>query len=268
MEGRKNTYPSWLDLFALVTVFFVVSGVCGLLKPLIDRQPWAPAGLGTFISYSLSMLLTIFFAVFAKKARDGERIRSRLFFGKHHHIAYVLWGMVMTVAISIAVEPLIELFPARWYQWLTDAMGRGSWAIMTSIVVAPILEEILFRGIIQDNAMKRWGGYPGMLIASGIFALVHIIPQQVVSAFFISLAIGYVFMQTRSLVAVILIHAINNILAYIQMTLSNGQATTIRELLGNDSWYNVIYWGSVALCVISVVVIASTDLRTKIYRKE
>ena len=86
--------------------------------------------------------------------------------------------------------------------------------MLTVIVAAPILEEILFRGIIQGSLVRKYGPWRGVLVASAIFGVVHGIPQQVVNAFFVGAVLGFVYYCSRSLIVVMVIHAINNAFSY------------------------------------------------------
>lgn len=86
-------------------------------------------------------------------------------------------------AATILIEPVVALFPERWLELLDEHMRLGGWMMLTVIVAAPILEEILFRGIIQGSLVRKYGPWRGVLVASAIFGVVHGIPQQVVNAF-------------------------------------------------------------------------------------
>ena len=129
------------------------------------------------------------------------------------------------------------------------------------MVAAPILEEVLFRGILQESLTEKLGGWRGVLAASAIFGIVHVIPQQMVNAFFVGIILGYIYIKTRSLLPVILIHAINNALAFIQIVIFGDQGyVTTREAVNNDTIYWIIYG---ICCVVFVVALINLHRQLK-----
>lgn len=84
------------------------------------------------------------------------------------------------------------------------------WFYVFAIVVAPINEEIMFRGFFVPRL--------GIVISAILFAIPHITYAstygiEVIAAFIFGLLAGYVFKKTRSLYASIIAHALVNALA-------------------------------------------------------
>ncbi|MDR0510743.1 MAG: CPBP family intramembrane metalloprotease [Rikenellaceae bacterium] len=251
MVHNNRLYPSWIDLLVILGIIFlanIVGGFSALLLPAGKPQ-------GMLLGYSAGMTLAIAGVLLHRKLVGGEKPRCNRFNLRFDHVAVILWGLLLVVAVSVMIDPLTNLMPKENYEQMTGMIGQGGWAVLMTVVAAPLFEETLFRGIIQNSAMRRWGDYGGLLIASVIFAVIHIVPVQIVGAFFVSLAIGYVYLRTRSLLAVMLIHAANNIIAMLQSSLSGGKMIPLSELVGNRRLYLFIYWSCVALCVTSVVFI-------------
>ena len=97
-------------------------------------------------------------------------------------------------------------------------MSRNVFGILSITIMAPLVEELLFRGAIQGY-MHRKGMKPlhAILIASAIFGIVHMNPIQIPFAFAIGLIFGWLYYRTGSLVPGIVGHFINNSIACIQM---------------------------------------------------
>lgn len=81
-------------------------------------------------------------------------------------------------------------------------------------VLTPIIEECVFRGVLQTSLMRLSGGkrWPALLLTSAIFSVVHwwaIEPnwQSLIPLFVIGLVFGYVYERTGSLLTPILTHA-------------------------------------------------------------
>ncbi len=101
----------------------------------------------------------------------------------------VLWFLAISfasdaVVLWLAPEPMIESYlqaftptvPAEW-------LGMASVAIL----IAPVLEEILFRGILLGALRHRFSIHAAILGSTFLFAAVHIKPIQVIAA----LPLGY-----------------------------------------------------------------------------
>ena len=111
----------------------------------------------------------------------------------------------------IAHETLRVLVESPW--------GPARWGlILSAVLLAPVLEEILFRGLLQTSLLHsgvvggRWGV---ILIASALFALIHAgiaDPQALPTLFVLAVGLGYAYERSGSLWAPIGIHAIFNTL--------------------------------------------------------
>ena len=156
----------------------------------------------------------------------------------------LLCGYLLMWCVSIAVEPLAELLPGD-----QSSLGGGGWLLVSAVMLAPVFEEVIFRGYTAGILRRLYGGLAAWLASSLIFGLVHLIPSVVLSATFSGLVLGYYYLRYRSLMMVIILHAMNNITACFLRSIDLGE-TTIRELLGGGA----LYWSVFAFCVVVAVV--------------
>ena len=98
------------------------------------------------------------------------------------------------------------------------AMSRNVFGIISITIMAPLVEELLFRGAIQGYMLRK-GMKPlhAILIASAIFGIVHMNPIQIPFAFAIGMIFGWLYYRTGSVIPGIVGHFINNSIACIQM---------------------------------------------------
>ena len=119
-------------------------------------------------------------------------------------------------------------------------MSRNVFGIISITIMAPLVEELLFRGAIQGYMLRK-GMKPlhAILIASAIFGIVHMNPIQIPFAFAIGLIFGWLYYRTGSVVPGIIGHFINNSIACLQMaTMSKEEFnTTTIEWLGDGPTY-------------------------------
>ena len=81
---------------------------------------------------------------------------------------------------------------------------------MTLGVMAPIFEEILFRGFFYAAVKPHIGAFPGMLASAGLFALLHFDKGGVLMLFAIGFVLAYTFEKTRSLLPSMVAHGLWN----------------------------------------------------------
>ncbi len=77
-------------------------------------------------------------------------------------------------------------------------------------VMAPLLEELLFRGYLQNAFMEKMKPGYAIALASLIFAAVHFQPLAAPALFVMGAAFGYLYYLTGSLKTNIALHALNN----------------------------------------------------------
>lgn len=83
-------------------------------------------------------------------------------------------------------------------------------ALILACLAAPVIEEALFRGVMLRGLAATKGAARGLLIASALFAVVHINPLLFPAAFLLGILLGAVYLRTGSLVASIVLHALYN----------------------------------------------------------
>lgn len=255
-EEFRVAYPSWGDLLTLLGVFIVATVLGSLLTGVLQKIGSVSVGFGAFLGYVIQFSLVIIFGLFQRKIRSPKETRLLKFGLAKLDFVIILWGTIMVLATGVVIEPLLNLFPETYLDRLGNIMAAGGWMMFTSIVIAPIMEEILFRGILQDALMRKYGVFVGILIASAVFGIVHIIPQQVVNAFMIGIVLGYIYYRTGALLPVILIHCINNAISYFTWMLNGETLLSTREQMGNDTLYFTVYGIACVLFVIGFVSIA------------
>ena len=107
-------------------------------------------------------------------------------------------------------------------------MSHSPFGMLSIGLLAPILEELLFRGAIQgclqQTVKKPWAS---IIIASLIFGIVHMNPAQIPFAFLIGIMFGWLYYRTGSLLPGIVGHVLNNSVASLNMLIYDN--ATIEE---------------------------------------
>lgn len=126
-------------------------------------------------------------------------------------------------------EYLTEIVPTQgipwlenWYQIMSETFQKvfdyPIASFLTICILAPILEEILFRGIILRGMLQK-GLSPifAIFFSSILFGLAHLNPWQFLGAGFLGGIIGFVYYRTKSLWLAIFLHALNNMISFYYM---------------------------------------------------
>lgn len=252
-EETSRPFPSWSDLLAFLGIFLLCTLAGGLLiAPLMKLSGSVSEQAAAFAGYSVQFALTIALTLMYRRSRGGKGKLFR-FSMKWFNAALILWGVVLVFLIGIVIEPLLDIFPDSYMELLNNAIGQGGWAVATAVIAAPIMEEMLFRGIVLESVRSRFGSCRAILISAAAFGLVHIIPQQMINAFLVGIVLGFIYVRTESLISVIILHAVNNALAYLQTTVFGQQELSVKELTGGGTLYWVIYGISAAVCILALI---------------
>lgn len=91
-----------------------------------------------------------------------------------------------------------------------ERMVKGPGAFVTVCLLAPVVEEMLFRGIILRSFLHQYPSRPAIAGSAFIFGLAHLNLYQFVTAFLFGLVAGWLYERSRSLWPPILLHAACN----------------------------------------------------------
>lgn len=114
-------------------------------------------------------------------------------------------GVLPLLGIEVSSQPILSGFTDDVAPW----WFRG-WLILAAVVVAPIVEEIVFRGVFMPALMRSLGRYGALLFVSVFFALIHGHGPSFLPLFVIGLGFGVAYLHTASLRVAIGMHAIFN----------------------------------------------------------
>ena len=82
------------------------------------------------------------------------------------------------------------------------------------IVIAPIVEEIFFRGFLLRFFVDKTGVFYGSVVSALIFAVFHLQWQSIIPIFILGLIINHMVIKHKSIVPAIIFHVINNGIAF------------------------------------------------------
>jgi membrane protease YdiL (CAAX protease family) len=242
-EQASNFYPTIRQSFNILGYLLLITITLGMITAILSPRG-NMSSLIILLVYSVSFILTIRYAS-RKKGSD------QFSFGPIPGVSYLLI-VPATMALFILYEPIVNLIPVPdWARSFFDLEDSDPFNLFSMIIAAPLLEEILFRGIILDGFLKRYSPGKAIVWSSLLFGLIHLNPWQFIAAFAIGLATGWMYWKSRSLLPCIIIHFVTNASAVAMAKLAKDSWMPFQQFVGDDSIYFSIFASAIVVLIIT-----------------
>ncbi len=184
--------------------------------------------IGGVIAFIISALLEAIFlvaplvVVFSRRlpaARFRERMRWLGFRSTPlvPALGVIVVALVIGLGGSLLYSQLIAYFHLPLKTNSDVLLEQGKAAPLTTLgllaaaaLVAPICEEVFFRGFVFTGLLKRMSLWPSVLLSAVIFGVAHADLGSLVPLFIIGLALAWARWRTDSIWPGIVVHALNN----------------------------------------------------------
>ncbi|WBA42636.1 CPBP family intramembrane glutamic endopeptidase [Hymenobacter canadensis] len=134
------------------------------------------------------------------------------------------WLVVALPALVLAADMVLSLIdllhlPAFSPDTYQKLLKLPAVAFLVLCVAAPVLEELLLRGVLLQGLLRNFPGRPWIAIGQSalIFGLMHANPPQSLATFVLGLLMGWLYYRTRSLWLCMGVHFLNNLFAFTAM---------------------------------------------------
>ena len=220
-----STLLAWFLGNALAVLFFACLAAVFYLEGIDIRQVLgvmqSPIGITvSALASDLALLGVVYFRIvrpgaisWAAMGVDRKLLPRRLLPG--FPLGFALF------AVSGAVELLLSGFGIRQTQADIFASVRhaSSWEfgllLLAGAVVAPIVEEIYFRGFVFRGYLDEKGPMQAYIFSSAIFAAIHMNAPALLPIFAMGLLLSFLYSRTGSIVPGMAAHAFNNAAAFL-----------------------------------------------------
>ena len=95
---------------------------------------------------------------------------------------------------------------------IVTLFGGFGLAFVAAVIFAPIIEEIVFRGMLLPAFAKRYGFRTGAVASSVVFMLVHLNPITMISALPLGIYLAIMYKRTNSIYPGMILHASWNLM--------------------------------------------------------
>lgn len=211
----RDPYPSLARTVGLLVGTLLAAAV--LAGATMALFPDWPDILQMAVPTEIALAAAVMYAI----RRTGLSWRDAL--GFHAMEARALAPLALIVIGSVAVfselyvviqriVPVPEAFESMLRDLLQmDGSVDFMFTLLVAVIVAPALEEALFRGVILQGLARRYGPHTASFWTAAFFALFHLYnPWQILPTFLLGLILAWLVLSTRSLVASMVAHSVFN----------------------------------------------------------
>lgn len=144
--------------------------------------------------------------------------------------SYGSWELVAWI-LSRAAPDLLNWLVQMLPEKPAGNLGHDIFTVLILVVAAPVVEEVLFRGVLFSRWGVKWGVRTGIVVSAVAFGVLH---ANVIGIGFVGLVAAMLYFQTRTLIVPIVFHATNNAIGAIGMYLPGGSDTA--AIIDGDGW--------------------------------
>ena len=215
LQSRAWSLSSILLLFIIIISFLLISFFLPI-KESISQQ------LTCFCLFGAIVTSLILYLNYRKE---------NLSFGlSANNLIYVIWTpliylltIILLLIVGIINQYLltnlfnVEIKPQEILEKFKELEKTYEIIIfgISSVVIAPLYEELLFRGIIFPKLIQKTNFLTAVILSSLIFAILHFHLSALLPLFSLSLILSLIYLQTLSLWPCIFLHALFNLISII-----------------------------------------------------
>ena len=222
--ASQNWYPTFWQGANLVVVYIFIQTLIDFPLALFDYQKGTDLLYEPWIKVPVFIISTL--AILYLGYRYSGLELKKVFPLKGFNIL-IIAAMILTfeslqyflMEINAQLEKVLP--PPAWFLELFSRLFEsdlGLWGgIVRVVILAPVVEELIFRGVIMSGFMRNYKAGYAIFYSALLFALFHLNPWQFPSTLLLGLILGWVRIRTGSILACISGHAIHNGLVFLSV---------------------------------------------------
>ena len=215
--GKIRYYPTFLQAVHLVVLYIFIQTVVDFPLAVYDYYK------GTDYLYlpvkkvilGVGSILFILYYGYRKSKNKLFEVFPFKFFNPLivlFIITFIVAAQTLVSEANIYVQKFIP--PPHWFPELFNNIFESDYgwfgAFMKVVIIAPVVEESIFRGVIMNGFMRNYPKFPAVFLSALLFALFHLNPWQFPATFVLGLLLGWLMVRTHNLLVCMMGHAINN----------------------------------------------------------
>ena len=255
LKNYTGTYISGIDVFISLILFIltfsllnqiVIEKIYSMVMTIINSTGYvdlSPEILANSLTHiALSLIYLIFISLYSFTSKTFSLLPLIKDFSFPYKLSVYKDSLVGLIALILAIFPLncvINLLEAIYTALSIKPINQSALNVLlnsrensvafaleifTIVILAPCIEEFLFRGVIQTYLRKKYRSIRAIIYSSFIFSIIHFSVGQgsyniliLISIFILGLYLGFIYEKTRSLISSITLHVTFNLINVIKI---------------------------------------------------
>lgn len=187
-------------------------------------NPDGPQKIYTFLSFIIGqsfMLLPLLWFLLSNKYPLFQTLRIRMV--SFHTIYYTIILSLGVIILSDEVDKIVQIFieAPKYVVDLNGVLKPDSLSgyvllFIAVVIIAPLGEELLFRGFFQKILEENWKDITrAVLVTAVIFSFIHMNPFWFAQIYILGILLGFLAWKTNSIVPSLILHSLNNLIALV-----------------------------------------------------
>ncbi|MBR1412283.1 MAG: CPBP family intramembrane metalloprotease [Prevotella sp.] len=200
-----------LDIITFLGIQALVSLTVPLVWGMVTGSPDVTTAMmiTTTVIFSLLTIVVFIWAGWTKVSPTWLRTRPWM---------VLIWSVIAALGLVVPSAWLQEHMPElpNFVEQEFDMILKDRWGYLTIGLLAPLAEEIVFRGAaLRSLLASRLSPLAAIVISALLFAVAHLNPAQMPHAFLVGLLLGWMYWRTSSILPGMAYHWANNSAAYV-----------------------------------------------------
>ncbi len=179
-KTQNHHFPNIYESIIVVLIFIFLSIVVGsLMASGLVAHGTITQDLIALSAYILTAGGTLLIIIRFKKIQNPKEI---IFKTGKYSIRTGIIVILLSFLVIMAIDPINELIPISDYfrEVINKMFSPTIPALLTAVVAAPVLEELIFRGIMLEGLLKNYNPMKAIIITNLLFGIAHLNPWQFV----------------------------------------------------------------------------------------
>jgi len=221
---QTKHYPTIIGAIHLIVLYTFIQTIVDFPLALLDYYNGTDYLYNPIKKIALGVGSNVFILYYAYR-RAGVKLKELLPYQSFNvliliPVLFFLWAAHNLIeVINIELDKVLP--PPAWFWELFNKIFESDYgiygAILKVVIMAPVIEELIFRGVIMHGLMRNYSKFTAVFVSALMFALFHLNPWQFPATFILGLVLGILMLRTRNIYLCILGHAINNGLVLISI---------------------------------------------------
>lgn len=195
----KKIIISMKEIFITYILSFILIIVSALIYNALGHS-----NIDNFINNYLPYILAVYYLTVIIYLYKKNKLQEKNF-SKHKIFPLISLGISLSVLLNMII---FKINSPKIVNTISIPI-----AILTTGIIGPIYEEILFRYLLYNRLKRSYKYKKALLITTIIFALTHLNPIKILYAFILGLTFNYIYEKENNILAPILIHTSANIMS-------------------------------------------------------